>query len=193
MRKPLLHRFRRAEDGTALVEFAISLPLILVVSFGTIDSMRLFWTYQATVAGVRDAARYVARVAPADICDVGGDIDAALADPDFRLVDRDDNQITNLVEFTDFLQAIIRESMKRDPSDDDVALLTQGADVSNVVVAISCESPPVPLRQAQAPVARVSADMSIAMPGTEVFRLVGGAGFGTLTTRIVEDARVYGI
>jgi hypothetical protein len=35
--------------------------------------------------------------------------------------------------------------------------------------------------------------MSIAMPGTEVFRLVGGAGFGTLTTRIVEDARVYGI
>ena len=62
----------------ALVEFAISLPLILVVSYGTIDSMRLFWTYQAAVAGVRDAARYVARVAPDDICTSGGSLAGAL-------------------------------------------------------------------------------------------------------------------
>jgi hypothetical protein len=31
------------------------------------------------------------------------------------------------------------------------------------------------------------------MPFSEVFRIIGGAGFGTLTTRIVEDARVYGL
>ena len=74
MRIPLLHRFRRAEDGTALVEFAISLPLILVVSFGTINSMRLFWSYQAAVAGVRDAARYVARMAPDNICTTGANL-----------------------------------------------------------------------------------------------------------------------
>ena len=73
----LAHRltaFRRREDGAALVEFAISLPMILVVSYCAIDSMRLFWSYQAAVAGVRDATRYLARIAPADICGAGGSL-----------------------------------------------------------------------------------------------------------------------
>jgi hypothetical protein len=170
---------------SALVEFAISLPLILIVSFGTIDSMRLFWTYQAAVEGVRDAARYVARVAPSDICETGEDIATAFA----RLVDRDGSEIS---DHPAFLRTIIRDAMKRDPSDPG-ALLTSDADINNVVLSVSCESPQVPLRQAQVPVARVSADMSIVMPFTEVFRVIGGSGFGTLTTRIVEDARVYGL
>jgi Flp pilus assembly protein TadG len=164
MRVPLLHRFRRAEDGTALVEFAVSLPLILVVSFGTIDSMRLFWSYQAAVAGVRDAARYVARVAPADICDTGG----------------------SLAGFETQLRTII------DSTIDGGALYTGGVTIANVTATLTCEGT-LGLRQAQVPVARVSADMSIVMPFTEVFRIVGGAGFGTLTTRIVEDARVFGL
>jgi Flp pilus assembly protein TadG len=164
MRVPLLHRFRHAEDGTALVEFAVSLPLILVVSFGTIDSMRLFWSYQAAVAGVRDAARYVARVAPADICDTGG----------------------SLAGFQTQLRTII------DSTIDGGALYTGGVTIANVTATLTCEGT-LGLRQAQVPVARVSADMSIVMPFTEVFRIVGGSGFGTLTTRIVEDARVFGL
>jgi Flp pilus assembly protein TadG len=164
MRNFLLHRFRRAEDGTALVEFAISLPLILIVSFGTIDSMRLFWTFQAAVAGVRDAARYVARVAPADICETGGSLQGYEAQ----------------------LAGIISTTIDGD------GLYTGGVTIANVTATLTCEGT-LGLRQAQVPVARVSADMSIAMPFTEVFRIIGGAGFGTLTTRIVEDARVYGI
>jgi Flp pilus assembly pilin Flp len=165
MRSSLLHRFRRNQDGAALVEFAISLPLILVVSFGTIDSMRLFWTYQATVAGVRDAARYVARVAPADICETGGSLEG----------------------YETQLEGIIRNTIDGGGLYDE-----RGVTIANVTATLTCEGT-LGLRQAQVPVARVSADMSIAMPGTEVFRLVGGAGFGTLTTRIVEDARVYGL
>jgi hypothetical protein len=164
MRIPCLHRFRRSQDGTALVEFAISLPLILIVSMGTIDSMRLFWTYQAAVAGVRDAARYVARVAPADICETGG----------------------SLAGFQPQLLSII------DSTIDGGALYTDGVTISDVTATLTCEGS-LGLRQAQVPMARVSADMSIAMPFTEIFRIIGGSGFGTLTTRIVEDARVYGL
>ena len=166
MRRPLLHRFRRAEDGTALVEFAISLPLILIVSFGTIDSMRLFWSYQAAVAGVRDAARYVARVAPADICDAG-----------------------SLEGYETQLAGIIGTTIDGD------GLYTGGVTITNVTARLlDCGSfTELGLRQSRVPVARVSADMRIRMPFTEVFEIIGGAGFGTLTTRIVEDARVYGI
>jgi Flp pilus assembly protein TadG len=172
MRIPLLHRFRRAEDGTALVEFAISLPLILVVSFGTIDSMRLFWSYQAAVAGVRDAARYVARMAPDNICTTAAlttHLTARNVDP------------TTIIDRTLFADA----SGSR-------ALYTSGVTIGNVTTTLSCVTGQG-LRQANTPVVRVSADMSITMPFSEILSLVGGDGFGTITTRIIEDARVFGV
>lgn len=65
-------RFGSATSGAALVEFAVSLPLILILAFGAFESQRLLWSYQAAVAGVRDAARYVARVADDNICETQG-------------------------------------------------------------------------------------------------------------------------
>jgi Flp pilus assembly protein TadG len=173
MRIPLLHRFRRAEDGSALVEFAISLPLILVVSFGTIDSMRLFWSYQAAVAGVRDAARYVARMAPDNICTTG----ASLAD---HLSARSVNP-TTIIDSTLFANAAGSR-----------AVYTGGVTITNVTTGITCVST-LGLRQANVPVVRVSADMNITMPFSGILVLVGGNGFGTITTRIIEDARVFGV
>jgi hypothetical protein len=174
MRIPLLHRFRRAEDGSALVEFAISLPLILVVSFGTIDSMRLFWSYQAAVAGVRDAARYVARMAPDNICATGpGGLGA-------HLTARNVNPAT-IIDSTLFADAAGSR-----------ALYTGGVTITNVTTAITCVNT-LGLRQANVPVVRVSADMNITMPFSEILVLVGGNGFGTIRTRIIEDARVFGV
>jgi hypothetical protein len=166
--RTLLHRFGRTQDGTALVEFALSLPLILVVSYGTIDSMRLFWSYQAAVAGVRDAARYVARVAPDDICTSGASLAGELAG-------------RGVVPATIIDSAI-----------GGGALYTGGVTIGNVSATITCVSS-LGLRQAVVPVARISADLSIVMPFTGILTLVGGAGFGTLTTTIVEDARVFGL
>jgi Flp pilus assembly protein TadG len=180
MRIPLLHRFRRAEDGSALVEFAISLPLILVVSFGMIDSMRLFWSYQAAVAGVRDAARYVARMAPDNICTTG----ASLAD---HLSDRGVDPQTII----DSASRIDRDG-DGDVDDDDVSLNTSGVTITSVSTAITCVSTPT-LRQTTVPVVRVSANMNITMPFSEILVLVGGDGFGTITTTIIEDARVFGV
>jgi Flp pilus assembly protein TadG len=164
----LLHRFRQSQDGTALVEFALSLPLILVVSYGTIDSMRLFWSYQAAVAGVRDAARYVARVAPDNICTTGANLASELS-------------ARGVVPAT-----IIDSTIGGG------ALYTGGVTIGNVTATITCVNS-LGLRQAVVPVARISADLSIVMPFTEILTLVGGAGFGTLTTTIVEDARVFGL
>ncbi len=173
MRIPLLHRFRRAEHGSALVEFAISLPLILVVSLGTIDSMRLFWSYQAAVAGVRDAARYVARMAPDNICTTGASLAA-------HLTARNVNP-TTIIDSTLFANAAGSR-----------AVYTGGVTITNVTTGITCVNT-LGLRQANVPVVRVSADMNITMPFSEILTLVGGDGFGTITTRIIEDARVFGV
>jgi len=69
-------RWTRDEDGAALVEFALLLPLILVVFAVIIEGSRLFWSYQATIAGVRDATRYITRAVQTDICDGGQSLDS---------------------------------------------------------------------------------------------------------------------
>jgi Flp pilus assembly pilin Flp len=166
--RSLLNRFRRTEDGTALVEFAVSLPLILIVAYGTIDSMRLFWSYQAAVAGVRDAARYVARVAPDDICTSGVSLAADLAG---RSVDP---------------AAIIDSTIDGGP------LYTGGVTISGVSASLTCIDT-LGLRQASVPVVRVSADLSVVMPFSGILRLAGTEGLGTITTRVIEDARVFGL
>ncbi|MDK3072568.1 TadE/TadG family type IV pilus assembly protein [Sedimentitalea sp. JM2-8] len=64
-------RFRRflgAEDGAALVEFALLLPLMLVLFALIAEGGRLFWSYQNAITGVRDTARHLGRMAPADMC-----------------------------------------------------------------------------------------------------------------------------
>lgn len=153
-----------AEEGTALVEFAISLPLILVVSYGAVDSMRLFWSYQAAVAGVRDATRYIARVAPGDICASGGSLEAYEAQ----------------------LAAIIGSTI------DDGALYPEGVLISNVRAVLFCETT-LGLRQAEVPVVTVTADLDVQLPMTGVLTLISGRGYGTLTTTVTEQARVYGL
>lgn len=159
-----IRTFASDTGGAALVEFAISLPLILVVAYGAIDSMRLFWSYQATIAGVRDATRYLARVAPDDICATGGTV-------------------------TDFEPAL------RDIVDGTIAgeaLLPQGVSVTGLTAGVACIAD-LGLRQAQVPIVTVTADLRLELPYTGVLSLVGGTGWGTVTTGVTEQARVYGL
>ncbi|MEX0282469.1 MAG: TadE/TadG family type IV pilus assembly protein [Arenibacterium sp.] len=69
-----LRQFCRDQSGVALTEFAIILPMTLLVFAIVVEGGRMFWSYQTAIAGVRDATRYVARIAPADICTTGGSI-----------------------------------------------------------------------------------------------------------------------
>ena len=57
-----LARLRRARDGIAAVEFAIVLPLLVLMLFGTIEIGRILFDYQAASKSVRDATRYLTRI-----------------------------------------------------------------------------------------------------------------------------------
>lgn len=53
------HKLRR-QAGLAMVEFAISVPVILLLMFGSFEFGHLMIEYSALNDGVRNAARYVA-------------------------------------------------------------------------------------------------------------------------------------
>ena len=55
-----LRSLRRSEDGAVLVEFGLLLPTFVLFFAMAVEGSRTFWSYQATISGVRDAARYVA-------------------------------------------------------------------------------------------------------------------------------------
>ena len=71
-----LHRFRRSEDGAALVEFALVLPMMLLVFAVIVEGSRMLISYQSAISSVRDATRYLARIVPTDICITGASISA---------------------------------------------------------------------------------------------------------------------
>jgi Flp pilus assembly pilin Flp len=164
----LILKFRRSQSGAALVEFGLSLPLILIIAFGIIESMRLMWSMQAAVAGVRDAARYVARAVPDDICISNGVMETWDPALNRNLVNIVTNSITG------------------------GAIFPAGITVDAVTASLECPAT-LGLRQAQVPVATVTANLSMQFPMTAVFRLGGGTGWGTITTSVAEEARIYGL
>lgn len=68
MRVPNLRQFWKREDGVALVEFGILLPLMLLAFFTIVEFSRLFFSYQGAIEGVRDAVRYAARTSDPTVC-----------------------------------------------------------------------------------------------------------------------------
>ena len=55
----------RSAKGTASLEFAMILPMMLVLFVGAFEGGRLFWDYHVLTKAVRDGARFAARL-PAD-------------------------------------------------------------------------------------------------------------------------------
>lgn len=55
-----LSRKLKNQRGAALVEFAITLPLLLLVVWGTIDFARLYFASNSLATAVREGARYAA-------------------------------------------------------------------------------------------------------------------------------------
>lgn len=52
-------RDKKTETGAAAVEFAIVLPLLVLVFTGMIEYGRLMWNYNALAKATRDAARFL--------------------------------------------------------------------------------------------------------------------------------------
>jgi Flp pilus assembly protein TadG len=55
-------RFLGSEEGSSATEFAIVIPILVPLLFGAIEFGRLTHDYHVVSNGVRDAARYLARV-----------------------------------------------------------------------------------------------------------------------------------
>ena len=53
---------RRDEDGSALVEATIVMPLLLSLFLGVFEFSWFFYNQQLVVSGLRDAARYMTRI-----------------------------------------------------------------------------------------------------------------------------------
>lgn len=53
-----LGRAIRARSGNSMVEFALILPLFLLLTFGVLDFGRLFWTQETLSYALREAGRY---------------------------------------------------------------------------------------------------------------------------------------
>lgn len=69
--------FPGARHGIASVEFALIVPLLTLLLFGTIEVGRMISDYQAVTKGVRDATRYLTRVDGVDCTGGTGTLDAA--------------------------------------------------------------------------------------------------------------------
>ncbi len=54
------------QRGVALVEFALVLPLLLLLCLTVVELGRAFWHYKVLVQSVREAARYVAAQKPGE-------------------------------------------------------------------------------------------------------------------------------
>lgn len=93
----------------ALVEFALALPLFLVLLATAVDGGRMLWSYQKAVAGVRDATRYLGRTADIDLCPGG-----------------------SVAGYADMLQRIVGNSVAGDN------IVPTGVSVVSVVPTLSC-------------------------------------------------------
>lgn len=139
----MLRRLRRDEDGAALVEFALILPMALLLFGVVIEGSRLFWSYQATMAGVRDAARYVGRSVQTDICDTTG----------------------NLNDWSGTLEDIVRESSSG------TQLFPTTITVTSVNATLQCFSGD--FRLTSTPIATVTANLQITYPFQGLFAFAG--------------------
>jgi hypothetical protein len=55
---------KQRQSGVALIEFALILPALLLLSFMAIDLGRAIWQYNQLTKSVRDAARYLSLQTP---------------------------------------------------------------------------------------------------------------------------------
>ena len=61
----------RTQKGVAIVEFALILPFLLLLTFITTEFGRAIWQYNTLTKSVRDSARYLSIQTPSDPVAIG--------------------------------------------------------------------------------------------------------------------------
>lgn len=175
-----LSQFRKSEDGVALVEFALFLPLFLLSLFVIVEFSRVFFSYQGAIVGVRDAARYMARVAPEGICVGASDGTGGV----LTFSNPDGNGGSVSASY-----AIVYRNMENESN-----VLPTNVEILNVVSTYVCEVPaPGTYRQDEVPVAQVSADIRITLPLVGILELNGQPLIPPITHTITDRSRIFGV
>ncbi|MGH1366988.1 MAG: TadE/TadG family type IV pilus assembly protein [Maritimibacter sp.] len=154
----VLARFRKADEGAALVEFGLLLPVLLLFLALSIEGGRTFVAYQTAIAGVRDASRYLSRAMPANACDTG----ASTAEWDEKLKD-----IVSL-------------------SQDGESAFSPTVSIGDVTSALVCTSGDY--RGGAAPIATITAELEISLPFSAIFSSSSKTAISTFvrdSTRII--------
>ena len=187
----LFNRFRRNEDGVALVEFAIFLPAFVLAFFVIVEFSRVFFSYQGAIVGVRDATRYLARVAPAGICqdeELETGSDGSQYNPGGGLViDGTDGAAVAAAT------TIILRNMDNETQSQSRIGLPNNVELGDVFTTFECViSAPGDYRQINVPLVRVSATFEVFFPLAKVLSLNGLEERLKITRTVVDTARIFG-
>ena len=157
-----VRRFLAGERGAVLVEFALIFPMMLLFFAIMFESARTYWSYQIAISGVRDAARYVARVAPVGICNGGGG---------------------SLAGYTTKATEIVSNDMAGN------GMFPATVTLNSVTLSHTCVTGTY--RTSPAPVAAVSANLTIQFPMGFIFGWFGSS-LNTATTTVQDQSRIIG-
>ena len=161
-----------------MLEFALCFPLMLLVLGFVIEGSRIMWSFQSVIAGVRDASRYLGRVAPVDTCFSGAPNAALLAQ--FK------------ADYEDDLTSIVTTSLGVSNQ-----LLPGGVSLktnTKVLPSYRCEEDTNnPYRINPFTVASAQATITITLPFSGLLNIVSGGIVGSFDVDIKDEHRVFGI
>lgn len=155
--------FARSEDGAALVEFAIAVPMMLVVFAVIVEGGQMLINYQNAITGVRDATRYLSRVVPSNICPPAGS--GSVASHAGKVTTIVTQTITNASAFGGHIT------------------------VNSVTPSLACSTGTY--RISPVGVTSVTANLTITFPFGNIFSFVG-APLTPVTTSVTDSAKAYG-
>lgn len=147
-------RFVADEAGVALVEFAVALPMMMLLFAVIIEGSRMMLSYESAINGVRDATRYLARITAPDICATGGSVAGTATK----------------------LKTLIVQA------NSGASIFAPNVTIGTVTPTYRCVSGTY--RGGSVPVAQVTAQLTIAFPFAGIFTFVGGSRPTIVTTVI---------
>ena len=156
-------KFARDDSGVALVEFALVLPMMLVVFAVIIEGSRMMMSYESAISGVRDAARYLARVTDAGACVSGSTVTVA-------------GQAAAL-------KTLIENGQTGS------TIFAPNVTIGAVTPSFRCVTGPY--RNGPVPVAEVTAQVTVIFPLGGILVWLGG-DLPTMTTTVTDQARIFG-
>ncbi len=171
----ILRRFRKEQDGATAVEFAILIPIMMVCFGAIVEGARIYWNYQGAVSGVRDAARYIARIEDPGRC-AGRPTDVLLPEPSI---------IAN---------AIAEERIQANMGTGQANIFPPGVSIvdGSVSTRLRCVSTPGHVVDVT-PVAVVAVRVRVDLPFGAVFEFFGDRANTEMISTITDQARIYGL